>query len=163
MVNGLECLLRSHVAQHNFQTRGAFFDILWGGAVILRLWCTHRTGKRTSDARPCTERTGKRRDRSTADPTSRPGRLTYTTRTLRWSLSGKLTRTNPRANEVVGGAKSRPRMRRARFARLGTDGRTDSGRRLLPSYHMEESSCHHSIISSFHHISISSFQHIIIS
>ena len=74
MVNGLECLLRSHVAQHNFQTRGAFFDILCAGAPILRLWCTHRTGKRTSDARPCTERTGKRRDRSRPDPTSRPHR-----------------------------------------------------------------------------------------
>ena len=37
----------------------------------------------------------------------------------------KLTRTNLRANKVVGGAKSRPRMRRARFARLGTDERTD--------------------------------------
>ena len=169
MVNGLECLLRSHVAQHNFQTRGAFFDILCAGAPILRLWCTHRTGKRTSDARPCTERTGKRRDRSRPDPTSRPGRLTYTTRTLRWSLSGSSpVRTRERTKSLVGRNHDLGCDGLASLASEQTDGRTaDGGRRPVVAGRRPagrvKSSCHHIIISSFHHIIISSFQHIIIS
>ena len=167
------------MAQHNFQTRGAFFDILCAGAPILRLWCTHRTGKRTSDARPCTERTGKRRDRSRPDPTSRPGRLTYTTRTLRWSLSGSSpVRTRERTKSLVGRNHDLGCDGLASLASEQTDGRTaDGGRRpvvagrrpaghhfIISSFHQFIISCyHHFVTSSFHQIIISCFRQIILS